>query len=418
MNKFKKILLSLFSCVVPFSISSVVNASDSINFSLKDNYVSAKSDSFTQFSYLDDDGYMNVGLSLLKQPSNNKPFYQVFYNGLKSGSHYKINFSALNVNSLSDDEKVNFYVYGNNDYEYDGFSAPLGGWCSKSISKESSTQNFDVEFTAMSDEMNFLFIMPSDLKNNYSNRKDFGFGYKVKVEEVADSVAPSLTINKDIDLECDSVIRVNEKYLIDNRIVYANDNFDGVITSKIKIVENNINYSKVGRYCVILEVFDNSGNSTRKNLYVNINEKKANSDNIIDNDNEDSILKFKDFSTSPIVVDKNKLSYDEIKYVIANKYDVKISSLYGFAYIDSNEFVLKTNDVIDVKDGICIGYYIDGEETLSSSVIKYDNVDSSNDNSHWYDWFLNLLNKIVDFFKKLFGSGSTKPIESSSKISG
>lgn len=411
MLKFKKFIIGLFSCVVPFSISSVANASDSIDFSLKDNYISAKSDSFTQFSYLDDDGYMNVGLSLLKQPSSNKPYYQVFYNGLKSGSHYKINFSTLNISSLLDDEKVNFYVYGSNSYVYDGFSVPLGGWCSKSISKESSTQNFDVEFTAMSDEMNFLFVFPSDLKDNYSDRKDFGFGYKVKVEEVTDSVAPTLIINKDIDLEVNTLIRVDEKYLIDNRIVYATDNFDGVITSKIKIVDGIVDYFNVGRYCITLEVSDNSGNITRKKMYVNVNEEKEIFDNVDDKNN--SILKFKDFSTNPIAVDKNKLSYDEIMYCIANKYDIKVSSLYGYAYIDSDEFIIKSDDIIDINDGICIGYYIDGENTLSSSVIKCDNVNSSSDKSHWYDWFINFLNKIVDFFKKLFGGGSLTSIESS-----
>ena len=32
--------------------------------------------------------------------------------------------------------------------------------------------------------------------------------------------------------------------------------------------------------------------------------------------------------------------------------------------------------------------------------------DSDDDKEYWYDWILNLLNKIVEFFKKLFSGGS------------
>lgn len=404
MFSLKKVIFGLSCLALPLTISATSKAEQ--NFSLKDGYVSQSSNGFTQFGFLDDMNYMNVGFSLLKKPTTKHPYFQFFYTGLNYGSHYLVSFETLNSTSLKDNERVNFYAYGTNDYVYDGNDmASTGGWCSRAITNDSSTQKFTFEFTALGTDFSTLFVMPSSIYDDYENRKDFGFGYKIRVDELEDTEAPTLKVYKDIDLEVGTPIRINEKYLIDNRLIYAEDNYSGVITSDVKIVKNDIDYFIKGRYVVTLEVSDNANNKTQANLYVNIVDKVEKPDN---SDVKPSDIKFKDFTINSILVNKTQLTYDEIKYVISEKYGVKISSLYGYCYEDTEEALISNTDVLDVNNALCVAYYIEGETSLSSCVIKFSGTDDVKE--HWYDWFINILNKIVDWFKKVFG-GSNKESE-------
>lgn len=400
MFNFKKMMFGISCLALPLTLSVSANAEE--KFSLKEGYVSQSSNGLTQFSYLDDMNYINVGLSLLKKPSTNRPYFQTFYTGLNYGSRYLVSFETLNSSSLKDNERVNFYAYGTNDYVYDGNDmASTGGWCSRAITNDSSTQKFTFEFTALGTDFSTLFVMPSSIYNDYENRKDFGFGYKIKVDELSDTESPILKVYKDIDLEVGTPIRINEKYLIDNRLIYAEDNYSGVITSNVKIVKNDIDYFIKGRYVITLEVSDNANNKTQANLYVNIVDKV---EKPTDPDIKPTEIKFKDFTTNAILVNKTQLTYDEIKYVISEKYGVKISSLYGYCYENTEEALINDSDVLDVNSALCVAYYIEGETSLSSCVIKFSGTDDVKE--HWYDWFINILNKIIDWFKNLFSCSS------------
>lgn len=68
----------------------------------------------------------------------------------------------------------------------------------------------------------------------------------------------------------------------------ATDKEDGDLTKKIKVIKNEVDSNKPGKYKVTYEVADNDGNKATKTINVNVKPKEANIDKIPSKDNIDS----------------------------------------------------------------------------------------------------------------------------------
>ncbi|MDU6248944.1 MAG: DUF5011 domain-containing protein, partial [Paeniclostridium sordellii] len=71
----------------------------------------------------------------------------------------------------------------------------------------------------------------------------------------------------------------------------ATDKEDGDLTKDIKIIKNEVDTSKVGKYEVIYEVSDKDGNKATKTINVNVKPKESNIDKIPSKDSTDSNAK-------------------------------------------------------------------------------------------------------------------------------
>ena len=113
------------------------------------------------------------------------------------------------------------------------------------------------------------------------------------------------------------------------------------------------------------------------------------------------------------IVNKEVIDSDDIFYLLCENYNVS-SANFEYYYTTNTEYKVVDNESINLKqlDKICVVFksdeIVDTEYTIC--VIKYvydkDKADEEKKNA-WYDWFINLLNKIIDWFKKLFGGSSS-----------
>lgn len=84
---------------------------------------------------------------------------------------------------------------------------------------------------------------------------------------VKDTIAPNLTVNS----KKEETVYVGEKYKTPTYT--AIDNYDGDITSKVK-VESNVDTSKVGNYKINYSITDSSGNKATEEITVKVKKKK------------------------------------------------------------------------------------------------------------------------------------------------
>ena len=86
---------------------------------------------------------------------------------------------------------------------------------------------------------------------------------KERTVKVIDNIAPVITLkgNKKI------TVKVNGNY--EEQGYFANDNYDGNVTDKVKVT-NNVNYSNVGTYEILYTVSDSNNNQTTERRIVNV----------------------------------------------------------------------------------------------------------------------------------------------------
>lgn len=156
---------------------------------------------------------------------------------------------------------VNFSVNGNlyenilygNDYLDPYINAVVGG---KKVNEVEISSNLNKNRLGK-----YLITYTLNVADNYNERI-------YRVVNVYDDVKP------EIMLEGDEALTVNYKSFYTEPGFYANDNYDGNITSKVK-VKNPVNTKKPGVYKVTYTVSDSSGNKTKKERKVVVNEKDS-----------------------------------------------------------------------------------------------------------------------------------------------
>lgn len=124
---------------------------------------------------------------------------------------------------------------------------------------------------------------------------------------------------------------------------------------------------------------------------------------------------FIDFNANKIVAENVKtFTYNELLSFLSKKINANVTGIYRYADKNNKVYELKMNSTLNIEklDEICLAYYCDNdkESNFSTCVLKYEyNEQKVEDEKKeaWYDWILNLLNKIVEFFKKLFSGGSS-----------
>lgn len=123
---------------------------------------------------------------------------------------------------------------------------------------------------------------------------------------------------------------------------------------------------------------------------------------------------FINFNANKIVAENVKtFTYNELLSFLSKKINANVTGIYRYADKNNKVYELKMNSTLNIEklDEICLAYYCDNDKgsNFSTCVLKYEYNDQKVEDEKkeaWYDWLLNLLNKIVEFFKKLFSGGS------------
>lgn len=99
----------------------------------------------------------------------------------------------------------------------------------------------------------------------YKVKYHYIYSYVERVVKVVDKEKPVIDLNGNVEVN----VVINGNY---NELGYeANDNYDGNITSKVKVT-NNVDVTKAGNYDVIYTVSDSSGNETSATRRVSVHE--------------------------------------------------------------------------------------------------------------------------------------------------
>lgn len=127
------------------------------------------------------------------------------------------------------------------EYVDDGFKMKIG-------KEEVDTMNLDYKMSSTIDPS-----VPGKYEVNYEIMYDNQIYHLKRVVEVKDEEAPVLTIEQEVAEKyfCKKTNKMNLSYR-------AEDNYDGIITDKVKV--------EVGEKNVVLSVSDSSGNETRKEI--------------------------------------------------------------------------------------------------------------------------------------------------------
>ena len=196
---------------------------------------------------------------------------------------------------------------------------------------------------------------------------------------------------KDVVLKVDDVFNAMSG-------VSASDKEDGDITSKIKVVENTVNTSKVGIYKVVYEVTDSDGNTVKKEIKVTVNPKLSiinNAPEIIAKDLELKVGDKFDAKSGVSASDKEDGDITSKIEVIENTVDTTKVGEYKVVYkvtdsqgasvkkeikvvvrsnekpeISAKDVVLKVDDKFDVKSGVSASDKEDGDITSKIEVVE------------------------------------------------
>lgn len=118
------------------------------------------------------------------------------------------------------------------------------------------------------------------------------------------------------------VINASDKTIIEKdkfdelKDVSATDKEDGDLTKKIKVIENNVNTNKAGKYSVIYQVKDSFGNITEKEITVEVVEREEVD---FDLDDLDDIEDFEDLG----ITEKDSIFYFDYLNEVDNKLEIK-----------------------------------------------------------------------------------------------
>ena len=128
-----------------------------------------------------------------------------------------------------------------------------------------ATDNVDLDITSKVKVTNNIDINKiGEYKINYevsdsSNNK----AVKERTVRVIDKIAPIISLKGTKKV----TVKVNGSY--DDEGYSANDNYDGDITSKVKVI-NNVDFSKIGTYEIKYSVSDSSSNNTIEKRIINV----------------------------------------------------------------------------------------------------------------------------------------------------
>jgi Leucine-rich repeat (LRR) protein len=186
--------------------------------------------------------------------------------------------------------------------------------------------------------------------------------------------------------------------------VTAHDKEDGDITKYIKVIKNNVDINKVGKYKVTYQVADSKGATATKTISVIV---KSNDNPVISGADDISIIEGESFNPLKGVraidtedgnltkyikvigsVDKNKPGRYELIYtvtdsdgntttvkrtVIVNPKSLEINSI---PVINASDKIIKVGDKFDPLDGVSANDKEDGDITKNIKVIE-NNVDTN-----------------------------------------